>query len=227
MLNKTAVWNSDQLCPGSDGLTLVGQLGQSLDGQIATQTGQSKYINDASGLKHLHELRAWADVVVVGVGTVVADNPRLSVRLVDGSDPDRVIIDPTGRLPADAICLADPHIRRVVLTSGASTYLKAPEGLEVCVLPKVGGTMDARDIRAWLGSQGWRRVLVEGGAKTLAQFLDADQLDCLHLITAPMLLGPGTPGLRGAVAKHLDQAKRFETKLYGLGRDLLIECSFR
>ena len=68
----------------STGSIVIAQIGQSLDGQVATASGQSKYINGAGGLRHLHALRAWADVVVVGVGSVVADDPKLTVRLVDG-----------------------------------------------------------------------------------------------------------------------------------------------
>ena len=81
---------------------VVAQLGQSLDGRIATITGMSKYINGAPALDHLHRIRAEVDAVVVGASTVVADDPQLTVRRVPGRSPARVVIDPTGRLKGPA-----------------------------------------------------------------------------------------------------------------------------
>src|SRR5882724_10160038 len=89
-----------------DDLVVVGQIGQSLDGRIATESGHSHYINGAEGLAHLHRLRALVDAVVVGIGTVLADDPQLTVRRVAGPHPARVVIDPRGRLPAGARLLA-------------------------------------------------------------------------------------------------------------------------
>jgi hypothetical protein len=86
---------------------VVGQLGQSLDGRIATATGRSHYINGPESIRHLHRLRALADAVIVGIGTVVADDPQLTVRKIEGRDPARVVIDPNGRLPPDARILAE------------------------------------------------------------------------------------------------------------------------
>lgn len=77
---------------------VIGQLGQSLDGCIATPTGDSKYINSDCGLTHLHKIRSAVEAVVVGVGCVNADDPKLSVRLCSGDNPVRVIIDPKGRV---------------------------------------------------------------------------------------------------------------------------------
>src|SRR5271165_7025215 len=82
-----------------DDLVLVGQCGQSIDARIATPSGDSPYINGDAGLDHLHRLRALVDAVVIGVGTAIADDPRLTVRRVAGPNPARVIIDPNGRLP--------------------------------------------------------------------------------------------------------------------------------
>ena len=85
-----------------DELMVVGQIGQSLDGRIATESGHSKYINGPAGLTHLHRLRALVDAVVIGVGTAIADDPQLTVRRVAGQQPARVVIDPNGRLGSKA-----------------------------------------------------------------------------------------------------------------------------
>ena len=98
---------------------IVGQLGQSLDGRVATESGHSKYINGPAGLVHLHRLRALVDVVVVGVGTAIADDPQLTVRRVSGPQPARVVIDPKGRLCADARMFADNGVRRLLITERA------------------------------------------------------------------------------------------------------------
>ena len=101
---------------GADGLVVVGQCGQSIDARIATPTGHSHYINGEAGLIHLHRLRALVDAVVVGVGTAIKDDPRLTVRRVEGPSPARVIIDPSGRIPPSARVLRDDGIRRLVIT---------------------------------------------------------------------------------------------------------------
>ena len=102
---------------GSD--WVVAQIGQSLDGRVATVTGHSHYVNGAPALRHLHELRAMADAEVVGVGTVIADDPQLTVRLVAGENPVRVVIDPRGRAPVQARCFAPDGVRRLVLRAQA------------------------------------------------------------------------------------------------------------
>ncbi|MGB8140872.1 MAG: dihydrofolate reductase family protein, partial [Pseudolabrys sp.] len=96
---------------------VVGQIGQSLDGRIATETGHSKYINGPAGLAHLHRLRALVDGVVVGVGTAIADDPQLTVRRVSGPQPVRVVIDPKGRLSTDARIFAADGVRRLLIVA--------------------------------------------------------------------------------------------------------------
>ena len=97
---------------------VVAQLGQSLDGRIATPTGASKYINGPNALDFLHQLRASVDAVVVGIGTVIADDPLLTVRRVPGRSPSRVIIDPNGRLPKRAKCLSEGNTDVYVVNTG-------------------------------------------------------------------------------------------------------------
>src|SRR5215471_226949 len=103
-----------------DDLVLVGQCGQSIDARIATLTGHSHYINSEAGLAHLHRLRALVDAVVIGVGTAIADDPLLTVRRVEGPNPARVIVDPTGRLPPTARVLAADGARRLVVTAAGA-----------------------------------------------------------------------------------------------------------
>lgn len=224
----TKAWLPECLNPADRGVTVVGQLGQSLDGQIATATGQSKYINGASGLLHLHKLRAWADVVLVGVGTVVADNPQLTVRLVQGDHPVRLVIDPAGRVPTDARLLVQDDVDKYVVTRPGVTL--GPVGPRVRQVPlpaDAAGGLNPVDILGWIARMGWSRVLLEGGPSTLGRFLAAGCVDYLHLITSALLLGAGTPGLSTPAVVSLGDARRFKARPYVLGEDLLIECDLR
>src|SRR5689334_25198437 len=128
-----------------DDLVVVGQLGQSLDGRIATASGHSKYINCPAGIEHLHRLRALVDVVVVGVGTAVADDPQLTVRQVPGPQPVRAVIDPKGRLGADARMFADDGVRRLLITA-EGIQADAPPGVEMIHLPSRDGEISPCDI---------------------------------------------------------------------------------
>ncbi|MEM9280122.1 MAG: dihydrofolate reductase family protein, partial [Pseudomonadota bacterium] len=96
---------------------VVGQLGQTLDGCIATPTGDSKYINSDCGLRHLHAVRSAVDGVLVGVGSVNADDPKLTVRLCKGKHPTRIVIDPRGRVDVDAGIFRDESAEVIIVTS--------------------------------------------------------------------------------------------------------------
>ncbi|SDW42261.1 riboflavin-specific deaminase C-terminal domain-containing protein [Albimonas donghaensis] len=204
---------------------VVAQLGQTLDGRIATVTGASKYINGYQALDHLHRLRAHVDAVLVGVSTVVADDPRLTVRRVDGKHPARVVIDPNGRLPADWGGLSDGAAPVYVITRPDLT--PPPPAIAVPLEPEAGGfAPDA--IVAALHALGLRRILVEGGADTLARFLDAGAVDLLHVLVAPMILGSGKEGFRLAPVDSLDEALRPVTRVHAFeDGDVLFTCDLR
>jgi diaminohydroxyphosphoribosylaminopyrimidine deaminase/5-amino-6-(5-phosphoribosylamino)uracil reductase len=224
---QTLPWTPDNLIAGHHGVTVLAQLGQSFDGQIATSSGQSKYINSEAGLVHLHRLRAWADVVIVGVGTVLADDPQLTVRRVPGRDPARLVLDPKGRAPGSARLFQATGTPRVILTQSAGTYQGLPMDVDVVQLPVNPLGMEPDTIVQWLAKRGWTKVLLEGGALTIQRFMMAGRLDYLHLITSPVLLGVGKPGLQVPAAFSINQAKRCEVQIRSLGTDLLIICDLR
>ncbi len=185
---------------------VIGQLGQSLDGRIATPTGASKYINGEEALRHLHRIRAVVDAVIVGVGTAVADDPQLTTRHVHGPSPTRVVIDPHGRMPADLTMLRDGAAPVYAITC---EDVAAPEGAESLPLQCDGtNRINPCDIIRALTARGMKRILVEGGAETLGRFLDAGAIDELHLMLAPIVLGSGKTGLNLAPIEELDQALR-------------------
>ncbi len=213
---------------------VIGQLGQSLDGRIATASGHSHYINGPEDIERLHRLRALVDAVVVGAGTVAADNPRLTVRKVEGINPVRVALDPRGRLdPGRAIFTDDAAptlwIQGADTASDVSgaTGTTAPESVEIVRVPTGENGFNPRDILAELNARGLSRVLIEGGGVTVSRFLEAGLLDRLHVSVASLLIGSGRPGITLPEVQTLDEARRPQVRHFRLGSDLLFDLDLR
>lgn len=204
---------------------VVAQLGQSLDGRIATLSGESQWINGDAALDHVHCLRAAVDAVIVGVGTVIADNPRLNVRRVAGRSPARIVIDSSGRVPASALCLTDDGCRRIVICADGADYAAS---IEVVRLKRENGSISPTLIVDALWERGLRTFLVEGGARTVSSFLDAGVVDRLHVLVAPVILGSGKAGLTLEPIKSLSHAIRPVTHVHVLtDGDVLFDCDLR
>ncbi len=209
---------------------VVAQLGQSLDGRIATLTGESRWINKEAALDHVHRIRANVDAVLVGVGTVVADDPLLNVRRVPGRHPARVVIDPNGRMSPTAKCLdsADGSRRLVIRRAGLSAP-SLPHGVEIIEqAADADGRLDPRETIATLHARGLNKILVEGGAWTVSQFIDAKAVDRLHVLVAPVILGSGKAGLSLKPIDRLSEALRPEARVFVLADgDVLFDCDLR
>jgi len=199
------------------------QIGQSLDGRIATETGDAQDVSGPDGLVHLHRLRALADAVVIGVKTALHDDPQLSVRLADGESPARVVIDPHGRLPNDATLLQDTSVRRIIIQA---VDKDRPEGVETITLDRADWISPKAIVDA-LTAQGFKRILIEGGGITIAQFLEADMLDRLHISVAPLLIGSGPQSLTTSPIGTLAAARRPTTQAYNLGSDIVFDCELK
>jgi riboflavin-specific deaminase-like protein len=202
---------------------VIGQLGQSLDGRVATATGKSRYINGPEAIRHLHRLRALVDAVVVGVGTVIADDPQLSVREVEGPCPARVVIDPNFRMPDRARMLGDGAGPIYAIQTQARPRA---EGVEPIIVPAANDGIAPGAIVAALAARGFRRILIEGGAKTVSAFLAARALHRLHLSIAPMVIGSGPMGVNLPPIDELDAALRPMTMTHQLGEDVVFDCAF-
>lgn len=206
-----------------DDLVSVGQIGQSLDGRVATTTGRSHYINGPAGLAHLHRLRALVDAVLVGVETACADDPQLTVRHVQGPNPVRVVLDPHGRLPAHARLLGRDSRRIVVTAKGVNCRLS---GAEILPLPAADGHIAPVAILTALAERGLRRVLVEGGPETISRFLQAGCLDRVHIVVASLIFGAGRPSLSFGAIDRVDEALRPSVRTHRLGDEMLFDCDF-
>lgn len=198
----------------------LGHLGQSLDGFVATEGGRLEAINGPENLDHLHRLRALADAVIVGAGTVAADDPRLTVRRVAGRSPVRVVLDPRAALRPDHRIFQDgaaPTLQ-AALTPGA-----APGGAERLVVAGAGDALSLPDLVERLAARGLRRLFVEGGGITVSRFLAAGLLDRLQLCVAPLLLGGGRRGLALPPAASIGEALRPPGRCYAMGPDVLFD----
>ncbi len=213
---------------------VIAQLGQSLDGRIATECGASHYINAIEARTHLHRLRALVDAVIVGVGTVNADDPQLTVRHVSGANPLRVVLDPAGRAAAQARVFKDraaPTLHFVASEQAGATgqafRALAPGEVLRCGLPRTGEGFAPEAVLRSLQAAGVRRVLVEGGGVTVSRFLQAGALDRLHVMVAPMLIGSGRPGLVLPLIAALSEAIRPASRCFACGVDTLFDLDLR
>jgi riboflavin-specific deaminase-like protein len=204
----------------------IAQVGQSLDGRIATESGHSHYINGEGGLDHLHRLRALADAVIVGAGTVILDDPRLTTRRVAGPDPVRVIVDPSGRVPRERRAF-DAAAPTLLLRASHPAMPPPDRGDGPIVVPIAAeqSLLPPRRILRALHERGLYTVLIEGGGTTISTFLRAGAVDRLHVVVAPMLIGPGRTAFRWPAIDRLEQALRLSMTAHPLGGDVLFDCA--
>ena len=207
----------------------IGHLGQSLDGFIATHTGESQWVTGQENVVHMHRLRALCDAVVVGPGTVAADDPRLTTRLVEGTNPLRVVLDPDRRLPAHHRVFTDGVAETLYVCSsrlvergdvrfGQATILGVEES---------DAGIDLVELMRELRRRGHARVFVEGGGVTVSLFLQAGLLDRLHLAIAPLLIGDGRAAIRLPAPAALGDCHRPAYRVFRMGGDVLFDCDLR
>ena len=209
---------------------MIGQLGQSLDGRIATETGHSHYINGPDALAHLHRLRALVDAVVVGSNTVIADDPELTVRRVSGANPVRVVLDPSARTPLDARWRQDSDEQRLLIHREDVNAPDCGQHCERLALPTdPTGQIPVPAIIEALAARGYKRLLIEGGSTTVSHWLQSQQLNRLHLMIGTQIIGSGSVGLNlNPPIATMDQALRPTRTRYfpQADGDLLIDCAF-
>lgn len=207
------------------------KLALSLDGKAATAGGESKYLTGEKARAFAHRLRSQHDAVMVGVGTVLADDPQLTVRLARGPDPLRVIVDSRLRTPPAARLLQDggPSVLIAATRNAPAGRARALEarGAELLFLPSGrDGRVGLLALLRALARRGLNALLVEGGPTLAGSLLDKGLVDRVYFFLAPFLLGGArAPGaIAGEGVRQLARAHRLrELRLRRLGDDFLFE----
>jgi diaminohydroxyphosphoribosylaminopyrimidine deaminase/5-amino-6-(5-phosphoribosylamino)uracil reductase len=213
---------------------VIAKFAMSLDGKIATKTGDSKYISSEESLKFVHYLRHIVDAIMVGANTVVADDPQLTARGCSGRggrtklQPLRVIVDGRGRTPVSARIFKEPGktlvaVAKPLNSKATESFKKA--GAEIVELPAEKGVIDLKELLAVLGKREVTSVLVEGGSGLFGSLFDSGLVDKVLAFVSPIIVGgdeaKSAVGGRGtrkiADALHLKRVKMLE-----FGDDVLI-----
>jgi len=207
---------------------------QTLDGRIAARDGSSRWISGAESLTRTHQLRASHDAIMVGIGTVLHDDPRLTVRLAAGRDPVRVVIDRTLRTPVSAAVLRDgagvgtwivcaenaPRAQRDALCATGATLITVPEA--------ANQHLDLATTLQMLSIRGIGSVMLEGGSRLITSMLVAKLIDRVAITIAPKLLGAGVAVFGDLGINSMAQALQLDTPHYTpCGADIWIEAEVR
>ena len=206
---------------------------QTLDGRIATTTGQSQWISSAASLKFTHKLRATHDAILVGVGTVIKDNPELTVRLARGRNPLRVIVDTALKIPANSKVLQNLSQTSTII----ATIKKASDpqfqrltnlGAEVITIAAdKQGNVDLKKLLKILAKNNISSILIEGGAQVITSTLFRNLANRLVTIIAPKILGKGLEAVGDLKISNLDLAKKLSIrKITRSGDDIIVDSRF-
>lgn len=214
------------------GLPLVTvKFAQTADGRIATVTGSSQWLSSAESRRLAHRLRATSDAVMVGIGTVVADDPELTVRLVRGRSPPRIILDSGLRIPMESKVIQSRSVAPVVIatTSPADTGKLASlreMGIEVLLTGRdESGEVDIKQLLLTLGQRGIASLLVEGGAQVTTSLLRLNLVDRLVIVLTPKIMGRGIEAVGELNISDVSQVIRLSfDRVYRSGADLIIEA---
>ena len=203
----------------------------SMDGKAATRTGDSKWISGEEARRYVHQMRTVSDAIMVGVNTVLADDPRLTARDADdasaGRQPLRVVVDSRGRTPPSARLLSQPGESLIVVArpGEAAGHRLAEAGAEVKFLPAENGSVDLARLLEVLGQRSITSVLVEGGGTLLGALFDRGLVDKVTAFIAPTIIGGReAPGpIEGVGSEQVANASRLErVNVMRFGRDVAI-----
>jgi len=198
----------------------IGQIGQSLDGKIALLNGNSHYINDKNSISYLHSLRSICDAVVVGVNTIRKDDPLLTTRAIKGSNPQRIIIDPSLKLTNKYQVFKD-GMPNIIFTH--SKINKKFNNTQIYKLPERNFT---NLIYQNINRLGYKLVLVEGGSKTISKFLENKLLNIMQFIIAPTIIGSGINSINIEPITNLKNVIRTKNNIYKFGKEIIVSLEF-
>jgi diaminohydroxyphosphoribosylaminopyrimidine deaminase / 5-amino-6-(5-phosphoribosylamino)uracil reductase len=204
---------------------------QTLDGRIATSTGDSKWISSEPSLKWAHRLRSLHDSVLVGVGTVLKDDPQLTVRLMKGRNPVRIVVDSRLRIPLSSKILKDLESAPTIIAATSQADMEKAfalnvMGIEVLTTEEDSeGMVDLKELLQKLGKKNISSVLVEGGATTITSFIRQGLADKIVAIIAPKIVGKGVETVGDLGILKVGRASKLSfDKVYRKGEDIVVEA---
>jgi diaminohydroxyphosphoribosylaminopyrimidine deaminase/5-amino-6-(5-phosphoribosylamino)uracil reductase len=203
---------------------------QTLDGKIATKTGDSRWISSLSSRRLAHLLRSLHQAVLVGVNTIIQDDPQLTVRLVKGMNPIRIVVDSKLRSPLKARVFNPKRGTKTILATTLKADKKKVEkfeerGVEVLLVKtNKAQRVDLEDLLQKLGEKKIKSVLVEGGSKIITSFLKEKLADRLIIIIAPIIMGKGLSSVNDRVMRNIRDSFSFSClKLHQYDKDLVLD----
>ena len=207
----------------------IGHLAQGIDGNIATESGSSRRLSGELNHTHLHRLRALADAVVVGASTAELDDPALTVRLVQGRNPVRLVIDPSVRLPTRLQMFRDEAAPSLLVCaqSNRAAAVSRWGARRVVAVEMNGDGLNLPALFAQLQERGWPVILVEGGGVTVSRMIDAHCLDRVQVSITPIFVGGTRTGLRLTGPANIDDCPRPPPRVFRMGEDLLWDLDLR
>ena len=198
----------------------IGQIGQSLDAKIALNNGNSHYINEKESITYLHCLRSISDGVLVGVNTIIKDNPLLTTRKIKGQNPIRLIIDPSLKLTNKYKIFKDKNSNIVFTTSNKKKNLK---NTTIVKLPKKDFTLG---VYKFLKKSSLKYILIEGGPTTLSHFIEQNLINYMQFIISPTLIGSGINSVKLKPITNLKKAIRRKSNFAKLGKEIVATLDF-
>jgi len=205
---------------------------QTLDGRIATVTGDARWVSSPASRRFAHRLRSTHDAILVGAGTIRTDDPELTCRLVRGRDPLRIVLDSRLRLPPDAKVFTDGKPTLVASTGRATADRRRPlaeKGIEVLEIAEgMEGRIDLGQLLIALGKRNITSLLVEGGASAAASFLKGNLVDRLLVVLAPKIVGEGIAAIGPLGIQRMSDAIGFSfQRITRMGEDILLDARMR
>lgn len=198
----------------------IGQIGQSLDAKIALNNGNSHYINEKESITYLHCLRSISDGVLVGVNTIIKDNPLLTTRKIKGQNPTRLIIDPSLKLTNKYKIFKDKNTNIVFTTSNKTKNLN---NTTIVKLPKKDFTLG---VYKFLKKSSLKYILIEGGPTTLSHFIEQNLINYMQFIISPTLIGSGINSVKLKPITNLKKAIRRKSNFAKLGKEIVATLDF-
>ena len=199
---------------------LIGQIGQSIDGKIALNNGKSHYINEKESIIYLHCLRSISDGVLVGVNTIIKDNPLLTTRKIKGQNPTRLIIDPSLKLTNKYKIFKDNN-KNIIFTN--SSKRKKLYNTIIVKFPKKNFTLN---IYKYLKKTSLKTILIEGGPTTLSHFIELKLINYMQFIISPTIIGSGIDSLKLKPITTLKNAIRKKNTISKLGKEIIVTLDF-